>query len=208
MSDTVVLALGALWKQRMVKTSNNISRENKYNNGLESLMVKHILELTRSLMYNGVVQMAETPEDVQGSKDLSRHITVSLRRTIQGLRIMSKWLVSNFSYIESSRVASAATPEDLAETVNGFLKTYAEFFTVLAETFPPQQLPELRAPLEEDVFMNGFSPIKRGLFAPVALTEKGLEPGQSQVHPNEEYLMRISDLIEDARSICDDEVRR
>jgi hypothetical protein len=170
-------------------------------------MVKHILELIETLMRNGLVQMAETPEeDIQGANDLYQHVNVSFRRTIQGLRIMSKWLVSNFSYIESSRVASAATPEELAVAVNQFLETYANFYNALVKTFPSDRLPELRAPLEEDVFMNGFSPIKRGMFMPMASTARGFEPGQSQVHPNDEYLMRISDMIKDARSVSDDEV--
>ena len=54
-------------------------------------------------MQIGEKELAEKPEDsIQDnlSRDLAQRITAIFRRTLPALRIASKWLRSNISYIE------------------------------------------------------------------------------------------------------------
>lgn len=186
-----------------------IKKDVKRDSVVEPLMASHILDLFRSLLQIGTTQLrlalAETP-DVQDKDDLAQRITAEFRRTLPALRIASKWLRSNLSYIESAQ-SSVATSPTFSAAITEFWSVYAEFFTALSETFPRARLPVLKGPLEEDVDMSGFSPIKRMMFNLPASTDNGLESGQSQVHPNEEQLMRIADLLGDALSVSDLEVR-
>lgn len=176
----------------------------KRDKAVETLMAIHILTLYRTLLHLGEKEIAEKPEEnVQGdSSDLAQHITAKFRRTLPALRIASKWLRSNFTYIE----LSASTPESLSVAIESLWSTYVSFYAALSDTFPLEQLPSLKGPLEEDVEMTGFLPIKRLMFVSAAMTEDGLNPGQSEVHPNEEQLMRISDLLKDAHFIADVDV--
>lgn len=203
-SEVIVMALGALWKLRMIR-DDSIKKDSKRDSIVEALMATHILELYRSLLEVGSAQLAESPEVLQNGDDLALHITATFRRTLPALRIASKWLRSNFSYIESFPVG---TSETIIDVLSDFWRAYMAFFTALMDAFPPERLPTLKGPLEEDVEMTGFSPIKRLMFGLPAHTEDGLSPGQSQVHPNEEQLMRIADLLTDATILSGMEVSR
>jgi hypothetical protein len=65
--------------------------------------------------------------------------------------------------------------------------------------------------LEEDVDMRGFLPLKKLMVG----EEKGEVESKgegnkaaAQVHPNEEQLMRIADLLNDAKLLTEFEVRK
>ena len=104
-----------------------------------------------------------------------------------------------------------------------FWYTYAQFSTALLRAFPPEKLPALATTLEEDVEMAGFLPLKKFVpievvgVAPVKEGTKNARSGHAivmqtllppeQVHPNEEQLMRIADLLADAQALANDEVR-
>ncbi|GBE83621.1 hypothetical protein SCP_0506760 [Sparassis crispa] len=97
-----------------------------------------------------------------------------------------------------------------------FWQAYAEFSSTLLRAFPLDKLPVLNSPLEEDREMLGFLPLKNFMFGEVksvgaagadSLTadEGKVVPVPEQVHPNVEQLMRIWDLLADARSLVSDE---
>ncbi|KAH8112248.1 hypothetical protein DFH11DRAFT_515324 [Phellopilus nigrolimitatus] len=195
-SEIIVLAIGALWKLRMIRDAH-IRTDRK---AVEPLMASHILDLSRTLLVMGSHELAEKPENVQDKDDLAQHITAAFRRTLPAARIASKWLRSNFSYVETA-MSSGTTSPSFLEAIKDFWKAYTSFSTSLSEAFPITRLPSLKNPLEEDVDMTGFSPIKKSMFKRSAPTENGLALGQDKVHPNEEYLMRISDLLEDAHQM-------
>ena len=106
-----------------------------------------------------------------------------------------------------------------------FWRAYAQFSTALHKAFPLEKLPKLVTILEEDVEMAGFSPLKR--FVPgevvsaTSVSKEGVKDVRSgsangaaqtvlpeQVHPNEEQLMRIADLLIDAQAVAAEEVYR
>lgn len=202
-SEVVVLVLAGLWKLRMIR-DGPLTQDSKRQSIVESLMVSYVLEIYRVLLDVGSAQLAESPEVVQNEDDLALHITAVFRRTLPALRIASKWLRSNFSYIET--LPSTGISESPSDVLDEFWSSFRSFFTALRDAFPPEKLPSMKGPLEEDVEMTGFSPIKRLMFSLPAPTDDGLMPGQSQVHPNEEQLMRISDLLADAVLITGMEV--
>ena len=104
-----------------------------------------------------------------------------------------------------------------------FWRVYAQFSTALLRSFPVDRLPKLATLLEEDIEMAGFMPLKRFVplevvgaasskenakVPPTGTTNAGLQTAvpAEQVHPNEEQLMRIADLLADAQAIAKDEV--
>lgn len=104
-----------------------------------------------------------------------------------------------------------------------FWKAYVGFVNALTETFPVDDLPKLVAPLEEDVDVLGFLPLKKfmmgdvksvGASRPESPKENGNGKGKKgaanvardQVHPNVEQLMRIWDMHGDAKAVSEDDV--
>lgn len=226
--DVFILSLAAHWKLRMI-------RDRKVRADVSIItphVASHVLSIARTLLALGTAELAEArKEDVRGGvrddslgDDLAQRITAAFRRTVPALRVMSKWLRSNIGYlhVEAERASSSvalpssasttssvpltAARSQLLQAMDAFWVAYAGFMSALTEAFPEARLPLLRGPLEEDISVAGFSPIKRALVQPPAATVSGLAPGQEEVHPNEEYLMRIHDLLCDARVIAMDEV--
>ncbi|OJT10040.1 Protein SMG7 [Trametes pubescens] len=103
-----------------------------------------------------------------------------------------------------------------------FWRSYAQFATALWRMFPQQKLPKLVTTLDEDIEMAGFLPLKK--FVPsevvgaataskdVPVDDRNGGPAKmktlqpEQVHPNEEQLMRIADLLADAQALARDEI--
>lgn len=203
-SQVVILSLGALWKLRIVRDTVK-PLESPRNKLVEPLMVIHILDLAQSLFSTGCALLSDNTE-IQDKEDLGQRIPAVLRRTLPSTRVFVKWLLSNLSYVLTVNFTNASS-EHLQSAVNDFWKEWAQFFSALLEVFPVARLPSSKGPLEEDVEMSGFSPIKRHLLVQPDKTRDGLAPDQAQVHPNEEFLMRISGLIQDAQAIIASEVR-
>lgn len=210
---TLVLALGALWRFRILRDPNG-RRDARRGLAIEARILVHVLGVMRTLLQIGSVQLADastSPEPaVNGTPagsgemqaDLAQNITAVFRRTLPALRIASKWLSVHFQYLAeaSSRLepeADMAIPSEISE----FWASYMTFSSLLGNIFPIEKLPKMTLPLEEDVDVSGFAPLKRAMFDPNSSSANGLEPGQSQVHPNEEQLMRIADLLGDAVTI-------
>lgn len=137
-----------------------------------------------------------TSEGEDSLTALYPYITAVLRRLLPALRIFSKWLKANASLLSENSIAQQEE----------FWTTYASFCRHLEALFPLARLPELSDALEEDFDMRGFSPLKRGMME----TRRGTESNEhgtlghnvSDVHPNEEQLMRISDLLCDGKLIA------
>ena len=110
-------------------------------------------------------------------------------------------------------------------TVGGiydFWREYARFSTSLISAFPVENLPKLSTQLEEDVDMAGFLPLRKYMVGsdgkPLGSTKHhpsdSVQPATSTadpqdpcaVHPNEEQLMRIADILVDANAVAEDEV--
>ncbi|KAL5478360.1 hypothetical protein ACEPAI_2544 [Sanghuangporus weigelae] len=195
-SEVIVMAFSALWKIRMIRDKN--TRANQAV--IEPLIATHILSLLRALFDAARVQLSVKIEDLQDKGDLGQQITRVFRRILPAIRIASKWLRTNANYLAAP--LTSAPPEYFKNSIKKLWDSYVIFLTPLSETFPLAKLPELKSPLDEDVDLTGFSPVRKAMFLQPSEAETGFVLDRQDVHPNEEYLMRIWDLLRDAEQIA------
>ncbi|KAI0357871.1 hypothetical protein OH77DRAFT_1308904 [Trametes cingulata] len=259
-ADTIlkalILAQGALWKHRMFRNSSGGGHRRNMpaaaSAAIESSIVNHLLTMHRVLLEVGIVQIAEAPPEDAGEHDLAQRITAEFRRTLQALRIGSKWLRANLRYLAQGwqqLAASGNVPETTSipskskgrdrrrdndrrsssipvavsmTSLPEFWRTYAQFSTALWRVFPQDRLPKDATTFDEDVEMAGFLPLKKFIPSEVigsAAASKDASKDDrngttsavkvlrsEQVHPNEEQLMRIADLLADAMVLARDEI--
>ena len=198
---------------------------------VESRLLVHLITLHRVLLEVGTTQLATPPPSDASDNDLAPRITAAFRRILPALRVASKWMVGNVGYI--IKVALSSSEHDggnseegsmLRDGVSLFYSRFAEFYTALGKVFPVDRLPRLEAPLDEDVDLKGFLPLRGrmtgddGQHATAESTGEILGGRSSsrqnghavvveKVHPNEEQLMRIWDLLIDAKGLAENEVR-
>lgn len=138
-------------------------------------------------------------DDVTQSSDrapqLSEKITAVARRVLPGLRLYSAWFSSAYPVL-CANVADTLTPVDVQE----LWKAYAGTLTLLASSFPANDLPKDQYMLEEDTDTIGFQPLasqnaSRLWYANGELKQKWTDLERS--HPNVEMLMRVRDLLMD-----------
>ncbi|KAG9127065.1 hypothetical protein FRC07_000786 [Ceratobasidium sp. 392] len=224
--QVLVLVLGALWKVRMFRDGDKPGAKSAKEKGKarddsklevetssETRIVAHILALCTVLLElgtkeieEGVREATESVDDAALSERLAQRITGTFRRTLPALRIASKWVKSNVEYIqrhatpasESKPSSDPASSNPTRPDTASFWLAWARFSTQLAAAFPLESLRDMTVTLEEDVDMKGFAPLKRGMSGE---EPKADEVDAASVHPNEEQLMRIGDLIVDAKFI-------
>lgn len=220
---TLVMSLGALWYLRLYvqprpsEPAQSESDKTTACGSSERLIIENILDTFRTLMEVGLKELDNGEENIDpagkprgqlpkeegwsGHLILAQHITATFRRTLPALRIASKWLKCNLEYIERELLLAAESSE--SSSVDAFWSSYAAFYTKLSAIFAPHVLPSLNIPLEEDINMKGFAPLKRSMFGENA-EPGGVVPGGSSasgLHPNQEQLMRIQDLLMDVELI-------
>ncbi|KAF8805580.1 hypothetical protein BYT27DRAFT_6658955 [Phlegmacium glaucopus] len=227
-SNSIVLSQGALWKHRMIRdnTATHHAQDDSppipagTSTIVEWAMLDHLLDLHYALLEVGKDELKDLPS-MDGLDDLAQRISATFRRTLPALRIASKWLRANFKYViqdqeyasfqqtekgkgsEKKKNATNKISVHSTKTLR-FWKTYAQFSLALLLAFPAQKLPSLSAPLEEDIEMRGFSPLRNLMGEPKISSEKlpdGVGQPQEQDHPNVEQLMRIADLLDDAKAL-------
>jgi len=230
-SKSVILSQGALWKHRMIREPATTEPPKDGDDSLpsatsaeaiEARMLAHVLTIHETLLQIGVVELAEAPPEDAAENDLAQRITAPFRRTLPALRIASKWLRANFGYVIQSQelekpLSGSSTHNgkehragELATCISQFWTTYTQFSTSLWRTFPRERLPVLTAPLEEDVDMRGFLPLRQMMgdlkdagYQKEVLCDvpSKISSVEGLVHPNEEQLMRITDLLDDAKTL-------
>ena len=202
---TVVLAIGALWTHRMYRKP----KPTDFQRGIpvEALIQIHILDIFRALGRVGISQLTDvtsTPAD--SALDIAQHITAVLRRMLPALRVCSKWVRTNLDSLRHASLQTNAVAE-LGDAASKLWDTYIDFASLLLRVFPLDALKPMRGALEEDVDLGGFAPLKSTMLRPSKETASGLAPSHTEVHPNEEQLMRIHDLLQDAMALSQTSVR-
>ncbi|KAF8173689.1 hypothetical protein BJ912DRAFT_1033967 [Pholiota molesta] len=226
-SNIIVLSQGALWKHRMIRdTSVSHNRSNNHvppppgtSVLIEWALLSHLLDLHLDLLEVGKDELKDPPT-MDDPDELAQRISATFRRTLPALRIASKWLRANYKYVAQDQEFGAFHEIESAKGVEvqkkaphkisgysiktiQFWKTYAQFILALSQAFPVAKLPSFDRPLEEDIEMRGFLPLRK-LMGETKKGENGgkVTPGnqaREQVHPNVEQLMRIADLLDDAK---------
>ncbi|CAO1620213.1 unnamed protein product [Jaminaea pallidilutea] len=113
--------------------------------------------------------------------------------------------------------AAAAAELALIQAVEDYWTSFVECVNALRFAFPFNSLPNLGTvgptgaaalALEEDIDLRGFIPTRRGMLTQddaAALQMSSATERESQMHPNQEQLMRIADLLVDAKVIAESE---
>jgi len=227
-SRAVILSHGALWKHRMICESG--SHQEDGHAAIESEMLTHVLALHDALLQVGIAQLAEAPPE---ENELAQRITAIFRRTLPALRIASKWLKANYQYVSqaydaetvrankmsvgsSTRKRPDSHTTELATAISLCWRKYSQFSADLRSMFPPDRLPRLNATLEEDVDTKGFLPLTKAtvednvagrrmdrVIDGTGDTNNANSTAEGQMHPNEEQLMRIADLLDDAQTLME-----
>ncbi|KAJ3992713.1 hypothetical protein F5050DRAFT_868392 [Lentinula boryana] len=218
-TQLVILTQGALWRIRMhqdpsIKSDNKL----KLRSGspflpvVEARIFTHLLSLYRALFEVGIENLKEPPPV---ESDLASRLIVEFRRTLPATRLAGKWLIANYKYVMSDPEAeclpekgntrdftSGIISPSSVETID-FWRKYANFLRALSRAFPADQLPQLTFTLPEDVETRGFRPLKdyvrfeRGTYA----SDANVPRRESEVHPNDVQLMRIEDILRDAKAL-------
>ncbi|KAG8796612.1 hypothetical protein FRC17_007974, partial [Serendipita sp. 399] len=159
---------------------------------MEGVVLTHIMELHLVLVKLATEQLA--PEVVSPGVSPPERITAVLRRILQTLRVASKWLIGNQDYLYRAANPEKSPQPGLTRVLGEFWPAYAQFATALSSTFPKDVVKDIqRVQLEEDVEFAGFTPLKKLLKPPEKLPT-GIA---NQAHPNDEYLLRIRDILKD-----------
>jgi hypothetical protein len=165
-SDVIILAHSALWRQRSSRDSALRRGEKSTGSSFdrESLILTHLLSLHRVLWEVGRSQVDEGSRDWIEGQDLAQKITAVLRRTLPSLRIVLKWTRANMSYLlQIARQSAPRNAENTNETQQASLyhhlceswRALAEFSQALYASFPTDNLPLMEMPLDEDIDMRG-----------------------------------------------------
>lgn len=196
-SKVIIAAQGALWKHRKVSASARVF--------MESRIATHILALHRALLQSGITELDEAAKIVK--EDLAMRITATFCRTLPALRISSKWLRVNLDYVlgDTRKDIPNAQRGLIISDIFKFWEAYSSFATRIVLVFPPTSLPKLTGSLEEDFDTHGYLPLGSLLPQEVSSTEPEGQDLRTpeQVHPNEEELMRIWDIGQDARLVAE-----
>ncbi|KAG1802098.1 uncharacterized protein HD556DRAFT_1438136 [Suillus plorans] len=221
-TKVIVLSEGALWKHRMIRDTSPPS--NRRSGGIpdpatvESQILKHVLGIHQSLLEIGAKELGFPPEDA-AENDLAQRITAAFRRTLPALRVASKWLLANLKYVAHATPPTGSTqveetPGVFVSNMPVFWQHFLLFYNALYKLFPIEKLPSLLSPLDEDIDLRGFLPLRSLMIGDTpkivdADMHKGngsatIGPqGRESVHPNEEQLMRISDLLKDLKNLAE-----
>lgn len=177
---------------------------------------------TQDLQLHEALQEPPTASKSEQPLLLAQSITAILRRALPALRIASMWLLSNTDYLARYDSTSAtfspsdsSVPPEVCAAVRGFWTSYSNFANALARAFPARLLPGAQGDvmLEEDIDMLGFAPLKRRLKeASVGRAAQEVfgalasaAASSSAMHPNEEHILRIGDLLGDAGLLAQSE---
>jgi protein SMG7 len=199
-SNFVILSQCAHWKYRQERNKTGQSSPPS----VESLLLASVLAFHRSLLEAGQEQLNEPPPVDAAENDLAQRITAKLRRALPGLRIASKWLRTNYRYL---RAVSEEGANNENVGLKPFWEAYAAFSRGLGRCFPESRLPKIETTFEEDVDMRGFLPLTADeRETDITNASQAADKPADQAHPNVLMLMRIADLLQDARSLVAEEV--
>lgn len=200
--------------------------------GVMTVMVQVGFSETREAMESAKRHPPSEPSGSSDqSSTMVKNITAAFRRMLPALRIASKWLKSHVEYVERSRShqrkselsdqessqaeeISKQQKEKLSEAVDELWLHYVNFVNTIRFAFPFDRLPKFgtigqsgmtNLSFEEDRDMRGFVPMKKAMLIDAKIDATTLEAAgvENQLHPNEEHLVRIADILIDAKVIAE-----
>jgi hypothetical protein len=185
------------------KSSSRTAAQKKRTGG-EDTIFEFVIRLISTLMdlCARETSLASADDPASPDVDLGQSVSAILRRALPALRISIRWIMSHLEHLYLRR--SDAHPS--ATVASDFWLSFRNLFNVLVEAFPLDRLPKPDTDgeliLEEDVDIKGLSAFSLSLRGIRAQTRQ-----RAELHPNDEQLLRIADLIRSAVLISSSEVR-
>ncbi|KAK9386797.1 hypothetical protein V1515DRAFT_571616 [Lipomyces mesembrius] len=188
LTKMVLINICACYKSMQDVTRKELAAQMlKFNVAMFSCLLKVLNEELET------VRSKEAPVDIQ-----TEGVSAVARRALYGLRIYSAWLMVN---AQSMTLAEEQFPT-LSVQIRGMWMDYADTLSSIAILFGNLNLERTDVLLKEDIDLIGCEPLKGGFHGIRAraqeLTFAGIEEVTSRLHPTEETLLRISDLLADA----------
>lgn len=217
------------------KKGKQVSAETKVDHtAVENTTLLHTLAIftelckvayaeTCDVQLHETLQAPATAPPAERSMLLATSITAVHRRMLPALRILGMWASSSADYLAAYdttaatyRASDNSKPLSICDAVKTFWYSYSVYVNALTKTFPQDILPLTAGDLmlEEDIDMLGFAPLKRrlkdaavgkaaqGVSAAIAASAKAM----ANLHPNEEQVLRIGDLLAGANLLAQSEV--
>ncbi|KAJ8102249.1 hypothetical protein POJ06DRAFT_266859 [Lipomyces tetrasporus] len=198
LTKMVLINICAYYKAMQDPTREDLATEMlKFNVAMLSCLLKVLngeLEAVRS---------NATPLDIQ-----TEGISAVARRVLYGLRIYSAWLMVNAQSMTRANNDGEQIPM-LSAQVSDLWTDYADALSSIAVLFGNLNLEKTDVLLKEDIDLIGCEPLNGGFHGIRAraeeLTFAEIEEVTSRLHPMEETLLRISDLLTDAVTLSNRE---
>jgi hypothetical protein len=198
------MAVAAMWSLQVYSSSGKgVKYPQDHHRRAEHIILAHIIDLIRTLVTVSSGQIAEAMaaslRDESATGGLVRFITAPFRRMLPALRVSSQWLRFNIEHIQKQAAGSSqgADTHTVADTLTSFWTAYGIFASQVDRVFPIEQLPKSIILLDEDVELRGFIPFQTSTSNTMA--ELSAIADSAKVHPNEEHLMRLRDIQQDAQ---------
>ncbi|KAF8311529.1 uncharacterized protein EI90DRAFT_3138368 [Cantharellus anzutake] len=198
----VTLALGALWIFQVFKPSSQepqaISTEHQ--------ITAHITSLFKTVFKIAYRELKEASSAILNTQ-LAQSISATLRRTLPCLHVISRWIKINTDVIHpcgTKNPQMVSSSHCYYQFPIPFWSSYATFLNRLLGVFPLKSLPVATVRFEEDEDLRGFRPLEGTSVNDPTPSSPCASP--STVHPNDEHLMRIRDVISSGLEIANQEV--
>lgn len=229
----VVTSIAASWWARLSRreakagpdtqhAATTPSRNTELNQLLSLLEVAQVLFDITTMQ--STAAMEQDSQQTDGAAP-GQHLTPVTRRTFPALRILNKWLKSHLDYLARNRDlcerdAAQGDKKDASyvfvKTVDDLWSSFVDLINTLRRAFPYDSLPLLdnvgptgaqALTLEEDVDLRGFIPTRRGWqeTSTGGATTTSTQNGAATTSANTEQLMRIADILIDAKVIAESE---
>ncbi len=190
----VTLAFGALWVLQVFK----LNFEEPQLLPTEHQIIGHISSLFKTIFKVGYRELKEASMATSGSQ-IAQSISATFRRTLPCLHVISRWMKINLDVACIKNPKTTASGHQDGQFAFSFWSSYATFLNRLLGVFPLQSLPPVTVRFEEDEELRGFRPLEEESENSVSSL---VYASSSTVHPNDEHLMRIRDVISSGLEIA------
>lgn len=208
--DVIVVAQGAFWRRSDLHNTKSSAQDSRLVSS--STILLHVMGLHRALWEVAHAEVVEGTRGATPNQPLDEKITAKLRRMLEATRETLRWTRVNVDFLSGTGGAGIAASTSMSEVTAKRLRaesrkywdTLASLLTALENAFDVGTLPGTKAVLAEDVELQGFLPLQllpkqgetngmNGVDVPGGLG-LGLT-AVSELHPNEEHLMRVRDIL-------------
>lgn len=161
----------------------------------------HLNDPSSSILSADIDDASQPATTTNNLDKFSQHLGTVLRRSLPALRVASKWIRAHQDYLARIQRKHALTngpdhsddqPAPVLSKIRQMFTSYVDLMNALSLAFPSIDLCPLESPLEEDLELGGFGPLRK-MFPPRRADLSAVRDG----HPNEEHFMRIWDLHRD-----------